>query len=436
MNMDNIYSSLRKGSQIVAQLTAKQKNNALNFVIDSLNKNRADILSANETDVKVARSNGMTEALVDRLVLNDARIDSMIDSIKTIINSTDPIGTSVAGWSTPEGLQIRQVRVPIGVCAIIYESRPNVTVDAFALAYKSGNAILLRGSSSAINSNRAIVKVIKEGLNNCSADGSGVSSAIELADSDDHSEVEQILTAVGKIDVALPRGGSKLIKMVVEKAKVPVIETGSGICHLYVDESAEIEKAVAIAENAKLQRPGVCNAIEVTLVNRKVAPEFLLELVKRFNGRAQFRCDSESYILVQGIADSLNYSKENLLTNTRIPLFVPANTEDFDTEFLDYILAIKIVGSVDEAIEHINKHNTKHSESIITQNVANARKFQEQVDAACVYVNASTRFTDGGVFGYGAELGISTQKLHVRGPMGLTALTTTKYLIEGEGNIR
>ncbi len=423
MDLEKFYSSLRKASFCLSQLNAKQKNIALENVIKSLDKSRSEILSANKTDVDNARTSGMTESLIDRLSLNDSRIDGMIDSIRTIIASTDPIGTGDAAWLTPEGLSIRQVRVPIGVCAIIYESRPNVTVDAFALAYKSGNSILLRGSSSALNSNRALVKAIKAGLAQ-SPENCGIVDSLELADSGDRSEVNEILTAVGKIDVVLPRGGATLIKLVVENAKVPVIETGSGICHLFIDESAKLDDALNIAENAKLQRPGVCNAIECLVIHKNAAQKFLPMLAQRFNGRSVLKCDEFSYNILKNCPESAETKIEK------------AVTEDFDTEFLDYILAIKTVESCDEAISFINAHNTKHSESICTQNFDNARDFQKRIDAACVYVNASTRFTDGGVFGYGAELGISTQKLHVRGPMGLTALTTIKYLIEGSGHIR
>ncbi|NLM01162.1 MAG: glutamate-5-semialdehyde dehydrogenase [Treponema sp.] len=426
MNLEKFYGSLRRGANFLVQLSSKQKNDALYSVSHAINNSRKKILEANAIDVKNAREKGMSESLIDRLVLNDKRIDDILESIKIIIAQTDPIGTSDKGWYTPEGLQIRQMRVPLGVCAIIYESRPNVTVDAFALAYKSGNAILLRGSSSALNSNRALVKAIKEGLKNCEQNGCGIPEAIELADSGDREEVSEILNAVGKIDVVLPRGGANLIKTVVENARVPVIETGSGICHIFVDKSANLEKAVKIVENAKLQRPGVCNAMEVLLVHEKIACEFLPMVVKNFAGRVQLRCDEKSFNILNSIDTKDNDFK----------IIKRSSESDFDTEFLDYILAIKIVCNVEEAVEHINTHNTKHSESIVTESVTNAKIFQKCVDAACVYVNASTRFTDGGVFGYGAELGISTQKLHVRGPMGLTALTSTKYLIDGDGHVR
>ena len=423
MKINEICDSLRVGSDTLALQTAAQKNTALAAVISSIEQNRAAILAANAEDVAGARAKGMTESLVERLALDDKKINSIIDSIKIIISQTDPIGEETAGWKTPNGMTLRQVRVPLGVVAIIYESRPNVTADAFALAYKSGNAILLRGSSSALKSNKAIVKAIKDGLNSSEAQGFGVASAIELAPCESHDEVQEILTAVGKVDVALPRGGAKLINMVVETAKVPVIQTGAGVCHLYVDESANLSMAEEIAWNAKTQRPGACNAIECILVNEKVANDFLPRLAKRFAGKVQLRVDQKS----------LDILKNCSLLTAHCSL---ASDSDFGFEFLDLICAVKIVRDVNEAISYINTHNTKHSECIVTETRANARLFQAKIDAACVYVNSSTRFTDGGEFGFGAELGISTQKLHARGPMGIKALTTTKYLIDGDGQVR
>ena len=427
MELSQVFVSLREGAKRLSQLTASQKNLGLLAAASSIDKNRKSILQANSIDVELSRQKGVPESLVDRLSLDDKRINGIIESIKIVAQSEDPIGSEIAGWKTPEGLTIRQVRVPLGVAAIIYESRPNVTADAFALAYKSGNSILLRGSSSALNSNRAIVKAIKEGLENAFDKNNvnqGVPEGIALADSGERSEVDQILTAKGFVDVVLPRGGANLIKMVVEKATVPVIETGSGVCHTFIDETADIQKAVLIAENAKLQRPGVCNAMETLLVHKNIAKEFLPELVKKFDNRAELRCCSESYQIINTL---------NLMKDDKLKL---ATEDDFGFEFLDNILAIKVVENIEQAILHINSHNTKHSEAIITQNISNAKKFQSEIDASSVYVNASTRFTDGGVFGFGAELGISTQKFHVRGPMGLTALTTTKYLIDGDGHTR
>lgn len=427
MELSQVFVSLREGAKRLSQLTASQKNLGLLAAASSIDKNRKSILDANAIDVELSRQKGVPESLVDRLSLDDKRIDGIIESIKIVAQSEDPIGSEIAGWKTPEGLTIRQVRVPLGVAAIIYESRPNVTADAFALAYKSGNSILLRGSSSALNSNRAIVKAIKEGLENAFDKNNvnqGVPEGIALADSGERSEVDTILTAKGFIDVVLPRGGANLIKMVVEKATVPVIETGSGVCHTFIDETADIQKAVLIAENAKLQRPGVCNAMETLLVHKNIASSFLPELVKKFDNRAELRCCANSYEIIKSL---------NLMQNDKLKL---ATEDDFGFEFLDNILAIKVVENIEQAILHINSHNTKHSEAIITQNISNAKKFQSEIDASSVYVNASTRFTDGGVFGFGAELGISTQKFHVRGPMGLTALTTTKYLIDGDGHTR
>ena len=419
MDIEKITASLKNASSKLALQTASQKNEALLSVSSSIEKNRKIILEANALDVKNARERGMSESLVERLSLDDKKIDSIIDSFKLIIRQTDPVGEEIAGWKTPAGMTIRQVRVPLGVVAIIYESRPNVTADAFALAYKSGNSILLRGSSSAINSNLALEKVIKQGLKNAK---NGIDEAISLAPCKNHEEVEQILTAVGKVDVALPRGGAKLINMVVQTAKIPVIQTGAGICHLYVDESADLEMALNIAWNAKTQRPGACNAIETIVVNEKILNQFIPRLVEKFAGKVELRLDEKSYKSVQNVQNSAKIKK--------------AADEDFGFEFLDFICSVKTVSDLDEAIDFINSHNTKHSECIVTNNRQNSRIFQSKIDAACVYVNASTRFTDGGEFGFGAELGISTQKLHARGPMGIKALTTTKYLIDGDGQIR
>jgi len=418
MNLDLLTTSLRKASQTLALQNAQIKNKALLAVAEALNNNRTSILEANKKDIEKGRNNGMSESLLDRLLLTDSRIDGIIESLRNVISQTDPVGEEVAGWKTPNGLNIRQVRVPLGVISIIYESRPNVTVDAFSLSYKSGNAILLRGSASAYNSNKEITRVIKEAL--AKVEG-GIPEALELVDvvEKDHSDVDQILNAVGKIDVVLPRGGKKLIQNVVHNARVPVIETGSGVCHLYVDNEADLSLACRIAENAKIQRPSVCNAIECIVVNKDIADKFLPELQKTFNKRVKLHADEAAYKILQ--------------KDETVCLAIP---EDFGNEYLDYECCIKTVSSLEEAIEYINSHNTKHSESIITNNYSKAKLFQSKVDASCVYVNASTRFTDGGEFGFGAELGISTQKLHARGPMGIKALTTTKYLIDGEGQIR
>ena len=423
MELKKICEQLKKGSAELALQNTTTKNKALAAVANALNAKREEILSANKIDIENAKSNGISAALIDRLTLDNKRIDGIIESLNIVISQADPIGEEIAGWKTPNGLNIRQVRVPLGVVAIIYESRPNVTVDAFSLAYKSGNSILLRGSSSALNSNKAIVKIIKNVL---SETENGIPDAIELVETKehDHSDVEQILNATGLIDVVLPRGGKKLIQNVVSNARIPVIETGSGVCHLYVDEYANLEMAAKIAENAKIQRPSVCNSIECIVVNKKITEEFLPLLEKQFSGRVKFHADEFSF----QILEKTNAKKQGILFD--------ATENDFGNEYIDYDCCIKSVENIEEAISYINSHNTKHSESIITENLANARLFQNKIDASCVYVNASTRFTDGGEFGFGAELGISTQKLHARGPMGIKVLTTTKYLIDGEGQIR
>lgn len=421
MILESAYKTLKEGSQKLALQNATQKNNALKAVAQALDKNRKSIIDANKIDIENAQKKGVPDSIIDRLLLNDKRIDGIIESLNIVIAQTDPIGDEIAGWKTPNGMSIRQVRVPLGIVGIIYENRPNVTVDAFCLAYKSGNSILLRGSSSSYVSNKEIVRVIKEALKNVE---DGVPEAIELVEviEHNHDDVNAILNAVGKIDVVLPRGGKKLIQNVVENAKVPVIETGSGVCHLYIDEFANLEMAAKIAENAKIQRPSVCNAIECIVVHKKMLQEFLPLLAKTFDDRVKIHADEQSFsILKNHIASELLFQ---------------ATEDDFGNEYLDYACCIKTVDSIEDAISYINSHNTKHSESIITESRANARLFQTTVDASCVYVNASTRFTDGGEFGFGAELGISTQKLHARGPMGIKVLTTTKYLIDGEGQIR
>lgn len=421
MDIKKVCASLRKGSNRLALMNAKEKNAALENVAIAIDKNRDKIFQANKIDIDNGRKKGTSESLLDRLLLNDKRLDGVIDSLRTVIAQSDPIGEETEGWQTPNGLTIRQVRVPLGVISIIYESRPNVTVDAFCLAYKSGNAILLRGSSSAYNSNKAIVEIIKDALTQC-----GVPESIELVDvkEGDHSDVDTILNAVGLIDVVLPRGGKKLIQTVVQNARVPVIETGSGVCHLYVDKFANLEMAQKIASNAKIQRPSVCNACECILIHKDVKEAFIPLLAQAFDKKVKIHADDSIYTLLENVP---NYDKSYL---------VKAVDEDYGKEFLDYECLVHVVDSIEDAISYINSHNTKHSESIITENRANARLFQSTIDASSVYVNASTRFTDGGEFGFGAELGISTQKLHARGPMGIKALTTTKYLIDGDGQIR
>jgi glutamate-5-semialdehyde dehydrogenase len=416
-SLESIFKSLKKAQAVLALQDRKIKDSALEKTAAAIEAAQEEIIAANARDVEKARSGGMKEPLVDRLMLNPARIRSITEGILKITRLDDPVGRVKAGWRTPNGLLIEQVAVPLGTVSIIYESRPNVTADAFSLAYKAGCAILLRGSSAALESNRAMVKAIKKGLSE-----GGLPEAVELADSGSRDEIDGILCARGWIDAVLPRGRRELIQRVVNNARVPVIETGEGNCHIYVEASADMDAAVEIIANAKLQRPGVCNAVETLLVRRDAAGVLLPLVAKKLAGKAELRCDQE-------VLTAIGPMPVGLLT-------MEAVEEDWETEFLDYILAIKIVASLDEAINHINTYGTKHSEAILTNDLANAEEFCRRVDAACVYTNASTRFTDGEVFGFGAELGISTQKFHVRGPMGLEALTTIKYRVTGSGQIR
>ncbi|MDR0411588.1 MAG: glutamate-5-semialdehyde dehydrogenase [Treponema sp.] len=412
------FTLLKTAQTRLANATREQKDSALKAVCGAIDGQRVSILAANEKDVEKARSRGMKESLVDRLSLNHARIDGVIQGVESIIRLDDPIGKTIAGWRTPNGLFIERITVPLGVIAIIYESRPNVTVDAFALAYKAGCAALLRGSSAALESNQALTTAIKEGL----SVGGGEVQALALADSGDRGEVDEIISARGFIDAAIPRGRRELIQRVVRNARVPVIETGEGNCHIFVDASADIEKAVSIVENAKLQKPGACNAVETLLVHKDAAAKLLPVLAKRLGGRCELRCDDFSRAALGDISPKI--------------LVKPAEESDWEAEFLDNILAVKTVTNLDEAIAHVNRYGTRHSEAILTNDLRNAEEFFDKVDAACVYTNASTRFTDGGEFGFGAELGISTQKFHARGPMGLDVLTTIKYRIVGNGQVR
>jgi glutamate-5-semialdehyde dehydrogenase len=416
-SLENIFKSLKTAQAVLALEDRKAKDTALEKAAEAIEAAQQEILEANARDVEKAHTGGMKEALVDRLMLNPARIHDITDGVAQVIHLEDPVGRIKAGWKTPNGLLIEQITVPIGTVAIIYESRPNVTVDAFSLAYKAGCAILLRGSSAAIESNLALVKAIKKGL-----EESGIPGAVELAASVSRDEVDEILSARGWIDAVLPRGGKELIRRVVDNARVPVIETGEGNCHIYVEPSADMNKALEIIANAKLLKPGACNAVETILVRRDAVAVLMPLLAHRLAGKAELRCDRESLAAISPLPADLAVKD--------------AIEEDWATEFLDYILAVKTVASVDEAITHINTYGTKHSEAILTNDLRSAEEFCRRVDAACVYTNASTRFTDGGEFGFGAELGISTQKFHARGPMGLEALTTIKYRITGSGQIR
>ena len=390
-----------------------QKNEALTFMAEELIKAKEEIIKANEIDRQNAIKKGITDALLDRLSLDDSRIEAMAQGLLDIVKLQDPVGEVTNMWQMPNGLQIGQKRVPIGVLGIIYESRPNVTSDAAGLCLKSGNAVILRGASDAINSNKAVAKALVAGIKR-----SGLpQDCVQLLEDTSRETAREMMRLNNYIDVLIPRGGAGLIKSVVQNATVPVIETGTGNCHIFVDETADLEMAKAIVLNAKVQRPGVCNASEKLLVHESIANEFLPTIVKalRENGVEVRGCDK-----AQAIVDDIKVIEE----------------PEWHQEYLDLIIAVKVVKDVDEAIKHINKYNTGHSESIVTESYKNSQKFLQRVDAAAVYVNASTRFTDGGEFGFGGEIGISTQKLHARGPMGLKELTTSKYIIFGDGQIR
>ena len=410
--IDNIKKSIKDASRALSITTAMDKNDALKKVATELNVMRDYILEQNEVDIENAKKSGMKESLIDRLTLTDDRINEMISGIETVIAMTDPVGKSNQLWTLENGLEITKITVPIGVIAIIYEGRPNVTVDAFALALKSGNAIVLRGSASAINSNMALEKAIIKGLSKSKISA----NVIHLVKDTDRKIVNQILTADGVVDLAIPRGGHDLISMVIKNATVPTLQTGEGNNHIYVDESADIQMAVDIIKNAKMQRVGTCNSVEKLLVHENIAQSLLTALQEEIADKLEFHADEIS---------------SKILKNAK-----KLEDDELYTEYLDYILGVKIVKNIDEAIEHINKYGTMHSEAIVTNNLDNAIKFQRAVDASAVYVNASTRFTDGGQFGFGLEMGISTQKMHARGPVGLSELVTTKYLIMGNGQTR
>ena len=380
---------------------------------DSLIENTDRIISENEKDLANALEHGISEIMVDRLRLNAQRISDMATGLRQVAELPDPIGQVLQGFTNLDGLKILQKRVPLGTVGMIFESRPNVTIDAFSLCFKTGNSVLLRGGSDAIYSNMVLVEIIKENLLSAKiTDG-----AVELLSDTSHAEAEKMMQADKFLDVLIPRGSARLINRVKEKATVPVIETGVGNCTIFVDESADLEMATKIVINAKTQRPSVCNAAEKLLIHENISKEFLPKVVKTLREKnVEIRGDEKSKEVVDDI--------------------ILAKDEEWDKEYLDYIIAVKIVENVDEAIKHINNHGTKHSEAIITESYKNSQKFLERVDAAAVYVNASTRFTDGSEFGFGAEIGISTQKLHARGPMGLKELTSTKYIIYGNGQIR
>lgn len=403
----------KEASYDLCVATVGEKDNALLCMAEELLKAKDSIIEANKIDLENAKVKGTSEAMLDRLALNEDRINGMADGLKDIVKLQDPVGEVISMWERPNGLQIGQKRVPIGVIGIIYEARPNVTCDAAGLCLKTGNAVILRGGSDAINSNKAVVSALIKGI-----EKAGLPKySVQLIEDTSRETATEMMRMNEYIDVLIPRGGAGLIQSVVKNATVPVIETGTGNCHIYVDENCDFEMAINIVVNAKVSRPSVCNAAEKLLVNEKIAEEFLPKVVKalRENG-VTLRGDEKSQAIIDDIEK--------------------ANEEDWGKEYTDYIMAVKIVKDVNEAISHINKYGTGHSEAIVTESYKNSQKFLQRVDAAAVYVNASTRFTDGGEFGFGAEIGISTQKLHARGPMGLKELTTTKYIIYGNGQIR
>ena len=411
--LETLGRNAKEAEIVLRNLDTAKKNQVLEAVADSLVADSKALLTANAIDVENGRKNQMPEGLVDRLMLTEARIASMAEGLRQVAALEDPVGEVTGMKKRPNGLLIGQKRVPLGVIGIIYEARPNVTADAFALCFKTGNVVILKGGSDAIHSNTAIVDCICRTL-----DENGITKdAIQLISDTSRETAGEFMKMNEYVDVLIPRGGKGLIKAVVNNSTIPVIETGTGNCHIYVDESADLQMAADIVMNAKTQRVGVCNACESLLVHEKVKDAFLPVLAERLRTKnVEMRADEEAKAL--------------------IPDAVTATEEDWGTEYLDYILSIKVVGSADEAIRHINRYNTGHSEAIITRDYNNAQKFLDEVDAAAVYVNASTRFTDGFEFGFGAEIGISTQKLHARGPMGLLALTSTKYIIYGNGQIR
>lgn len=413
MTLEQIGQKAKKAATVLNCMGQTKKNEALQVVAKALLENEEKIMKANEIDVENAKASGVSEAMIDRLRLTKERLEGMAEGLEQIVSLKDPVGEIIHMETRPNGLQIGQKRVPLGVIGIIYESRPNVTADAFGLCFKTGNAVILRGGSDAIHSNMAIVKVIQNALESTQIP----SDAIQLLEDTSRETAKEMMRLNDYIDVLIPRGGAGLIRTVVENSTIPVIETGTGNCHIYVDEFADLDMAENIIFNAKTQRLGVCNACESLVIHEKVIKEVLPRIKKKLDEKeVELRGDEGAIHVVNTIK--------------------AATEEDWGTEYLAAILSIKTVSSIEEAITHINKYNTKHSEAIITKDYNNAMKFLNEIDAAAVYVNASTRFTDGFEFGFGAEIGISTQKLHARGPMGLQALTTTKYIIFGTGQIR
>lgn len=412
--IEDLGKRARQASRDLLSLSTAEKNQVLGASAQALLQAGETILAENAKDLALAKEHGISAVMEDRLRLTAERIEAMAEGLRQVADLQDPIGQVVQGFTNRDGLKIVQKRVPMGVIGMIFESRPNVSVDAFSLAFKTNNAIILRGGRDAIHSNKVLVGVLRQTLREAGVNP----DAVQLVEDTSHAVAEELMQAADYLDLLIPRGGARLIQTVKDKAKVPVIETGVGNVHIYVDQTADLDMATKIVINAKTQRPSVCNAAESLVVHQAVAGEFLPQLAQAIKDvhPVEFRADDKALAL--------------------LPEAVPAQAEDFATEFLDYILSVKVIDNLEEAIEWVNTYTTHHSESIITQDIAAADAFQEQVDAAAVYVNASTRFTDGFVFGLGAEIGISTQKVHARGPMGLEALTSTKFYINGQGQIR
>ncbi|SFC38070.1 glutamate-5-semialdehyde dehydrogenase [Streptococcus equinus] len=412
--IDELGKNAKIASQSLVKLGTAEKNRILNLVAKALLDETDFILQENMRDVEKAQENGISPVMVDRLRLDAKRIEGIVEGVRQVADLQDPIGQVVRGYTNLDGLKIVQKRVALGVIAMIFESRPNVSVDAFSLAFKTSNAIILRGGRDAIHSNTALVTVIRKALAEEGID----QNVVQLVEDTSHAVAEELMQAVDYVDVLIPRGGARLIQTVKEKSKVPVIETGVGNCHIFVDETADLDMATKIVINAKTQRPSVCNAAESLVVHEKIAEQFLPQLEKAINKvhPVEFRADQKALAIFKDAK--------------------AANKEDFATEYNDYIMSVNVVSSLDEAIDWVNRYTTHHSEAIVTKDLEHAERFQDEVDAAAVYVNASTRFTDGFVFGLGAEIGISTQKMHARGPMGLEALTSTKFYINGKGQIR
>jgi gamma-glutamyl phosphate reductase len=419
--IEELGEKAKIASKKLLTLDTKTKNRALLAIADELINKKDEIKAANKIDLENGKASGLSFALLDRLELTDSRIEGMAQSLREIAAFVDPIGEILTGWNHKNGMSIAKKRVPLGVIGMIYESRPNVTIDSAGLSIKSSNAVILRGSSNAINSNIYLNKLFNE-----VGEKAGLpKNSVQLIEKTDRKLVKEMITLDKFIDVLIPRGGKGLKKFIIENATIPVIETGAGVCHIFIDESADIEMALPIIENAKTQRPSTCNSIETVLVHRKIAEKILPELTEMLlKDKVELRYSEEAYKIVKNTDFG---HKENLKLATE---------EDFGAEYLDMIMSLKLVDNVEEAIEYINEHGTHHSDSIMTKNIDNAEKFLNEVDSAAVYLNVSTRFSDGGEFGFGGEIGISTQKLHARGPMGVRELTTTKYVIRGNGQIR